>query len=121
MKSGIGMEQIVVRELTRELIETVQKEARQMRQTLKPLMKRIISFTDAAAYLPDAGVPRECGVSEAVALYYGAEVFLAQYQRLLEKIDFTVYREDATNILKMISEIERRVDEVVDKAYECTK
>lgn len=112
------MEQIVVRELTRELIETVRKEARQMRQTLKPFMRRIMSLADAAAYLPENA---ECGVFEAVALYYGAEVFLTQYQRLLEKINFTIYREDAANILKMVGEIRRRVDEVVDKAYECAK
>jgi hypothetical protein len=124
MKSGIGMEQIgkeLTRELTRELIKTVRKEARQMRRTLKPLARRILSVADAAAYLPDAGVPRECGVSEALALYYGTEVFLAQYRRLLEKIGSSVYREDVANILQMVSEIERRVDEVVDKAYECTK
>ena len=48
-------------------------------------------------------------------------MFLALYQRLLEKIGFSVYREDAADILQMIREIERRVDEVVDKAYECTK
>jgi hypothetical protein len=120
VKSGIGMEQIVVRELTRELIETVRKEARQMRRTLKPLMRRIMSLADAAAYLPE-NASRKCGVFEAVALYYGAEVFLAQYQRMLEKINFTVYREDAADMLKMIKEIRRRVDEVVDKAYECTK
>jgi hypothetical protein len=76
VKSGIGMEQIVVRELTRELIETVRKEARQMRRTLKPLMRRVMSLADAAAYLPE-NASRKCGVFEAVALYYGAEVFLA--------------------------------------------
>jgi hypothetical protein len=116
VESGIGMEQIG-RELTRELIETVRKEARQMRRTLKPLMERITSFADAAAYLPEA---RDCGMSEAAALLYGTEVFLAQYRRLLEKIG-SVYREDAAAIMQMIREIERRVDEVVDKAYECTK
>jgi hypothetical protein len=118
MESGIGMEQIA-RELTRELMEMVRKEARQMRRTLKPLIRRIMLFADAAAHLPENA--RECGVFEAIALYCGAEVFLAQYQRLLEKINFTAYREDAANILKMVSEIRRRVDEVVDKAYECTK
>jgi hypothetical protein len=116
VESGIGMEQIG-RELTRELIETVRKEARQMRRTLKPLMERITSFADAAAYLPEA---RDCGMSEAAALLYGTEVFLAQYRRLLEKIG-SVYREDAAAIMQMIREIERRVDEVADKAYECTK
>ncbi len=114
------MEQIG-KELTRELIETVRKEARRTRRTYKPLARRILSVADAAAHLPDAGVPRGCGVSEAAALLYGTEVFLAQYRRLLEKIGFSVYREDAANILQMISEIERRVDEVVDKAYECIK
>ncbi len=69
-----------------------------MCQTLKPLMKRIMSLADAAAYLP------ECGVFEALALYYGTEVFLAQYRRLLEKIGFSVYREDVANILQMIRE-----------------
>jgi len=116
MESGIGVEQIA-RELTRELIETVRRDARQMRRTLKPLIRRITSFADAAAYLPAL---RDCGVFEAVALYYGAEVFLAQYQRPLEKINFSVYGEDAANILKMVSEIRRRVDEVMERAYECS-
>jgi hypothetical protein len=111
VESGIGMEQIG-RELTRELIETVRKEARQMRRTLKPLMRRIMSFADAAAYLPDVGVPRECGV--AAALYYGTEVFLVQYQQLLEKL--MAYRQDVANILQMVKEISRRVDDVVEKA-----
>ena len=110
------MEQIVVRELARELIEMVRKEARQMRRTLKPLVRRITSLADAPGYLPEA---RDCGMFEAAALLYGTEVFLAQYRRLLEKIG-SVYREDIANILQMIREIERRVDEVVDKAYECT-
>jgi hypothetical protein len=113
------MEQIW-KELTRELLIEMRKEARRARRTLKPLMRQVMSFADAAAYLPE-NASRECGVFEAAALYYGAEVFLAQYQRLLEKINFTVYREDVANILQMIREIERRVDEVVDKAYECTK
>jgi len=117
VESGIGMEQIG-RELTRELIKTIQKEARQMRRTFKPLMERIMSFADAAAYLPEA---RDCGMSEAAALLYGTEVFLTQYRRLLEKIGFSVYREDAAAIMQMTREIERRVDEVVDKAYECIK
>jgi len=123
VESGIGMEQIG-RELTRELIKTIQKEARQMRRTFKPLMRRIMSFADAAAHLPEA---RDCGMSEAAALLYGTEVFLApevflaQYRRLLEKIGFSVYREDAAAIMQMTREIERRVDEVVDKAYECIK
>ncbi len=121
MKSDIGMERIVARELTRELFKMVQEEARRARRTYKPLARRIMSVADAAAYLPDAGVPRECGVSEAAALLYGTEVSLAQYRRLLEKIGFSVYGEDVANILQMVSEIERRVDEVVDKAYECTK
>lgn len=111
------MEQIG-KELTRELIETVRKEARQMRQTLKPLVRRITSFADAAAYLPEA---KDCGMSEAVTFLYGTEVFLAQYRWLLEKIGFSVYREDVAAIIQMIREIERRVDEVVDKAYECIK
>jgi hypothetical protein len=117
MESGIGMEQIVARELARELIETVRKEARQMRRTLKPLMERILSFRGAAVYMPEA---KDCGVFEATALLYGAEVFLTQYRRLLEKIGFSVYREDIANILQLFKEIERRVDEVVERAYECT-
>jgi len=121
MESGIGMERSVVRELTRELMEMMRKDARNMRRTFKPLMERLTSFRGAAAHLPDAGVPRECGVFEAAALLYGTEVFLAQYRRLLEKIGFSVYKEDVANIMQMIREIERRVDEVVDKAYECTK
>jgi hypothetical protein len=114
------MEQIG-KELTRELIETVRREARRARRTLKPLMKQITSLTGAAGYLPDAGVPRECGVSEAAALLYGTEVFLTQYRRLLEKIGFSVYREDVAAMMQMIREIERRVDEVVDKVHVCIK
>jgi hypothetical protein len=121
MESGIGMEQIgkeITRELARELIEAVRKEARKTRQTFKPLMGRILSAAEAAGYLPEA---RDCGAFEAVALLYGTEVFLAQYRRLLEKIGFSVYREDVANILQMIREIERRVDEVAERAYECIK
>ena len=121
MESGIGMEQIgkeITREFARELIETVRKDVRQMRRTLKPLMERITSFTRAAGYLPEA---RDCGLFEVAALLYGAEVFLAQYRRLLEKIGSSVYREDVAAILQMIREIERRVDEAVGKAYECIK
>lgn len=117
MKSDIGMEQMG-KELTRELIEAVRKEARKTRQTYKPLMRRIMSFTDAAGYLPEA---KDCGVFEATALLYGTEVFLAQYHQLLEKIGFSVYREDVAAILQMINDIRRRVDEVVERAYECTK
>jgi gas vesicle protein len=105
------MEQIG-KELTRELIETVRKEARRAHQTYKPLVKQILSVADAAWLLPDAGVPRECGV--AAALYYGTEVFLVQYQQLLEKL--TAYRQDVTDILQMVKEISRRVDDVVEKA-----
>jgi len=67
MESGIGVEQIA-RELTRELIETVRRDAWQMRRTLKPLIRRITSFADAAAYLPEA---KDCGVFEVAALLYG--------------------------------------------------
>jgi hypothetical protein len=121
MESGMDMEQIgkeITRELARELIEAVRKEARKTRQTYKPLMERIMSFTDAAGYLPEA---KDCGMFEVAALLYGTEVFLTQYRRLLEKIGFLVYRENVANIMQMIREIERRVDEAVDKAYECIK
>ncbi len=112
MESGIGMERIVASELTRELFKMVQEEARRARRTYKPLAKRILSVADAAWLLPDAGVPRECGV--AAALYYGTEVFLVQYQQLLEKL--MAYRQDVANMLQMVKEISRRVDDVVEKA-----
>ena len=64
---------------------------------------------------------RECGLFEAAVLLQMTEVYLAQYQNQLEKLEEValLFKRDVVGILQMVKEIRRRVAGVVEEAYRC--
>jgi hypothetical protein len=110
----------------REVIKEIRGKAQYMRRTLgRSLTEQILSVADAAERLLDGTCSLdllragECGLFEAAVLLHDTEVYLAQYQRRLEKLEAAVFKQDVAAILQMVGEIRRRVADVVEEAYRC--
>lgn len=110
----------------REAIKAIRDKTQYLRRTLgRTLSDQILSVAEAAERLLDGTCSLdllrawECGLFEAAVLHHNTNIYLAQYQRQLEKFEFTVYRKDAAAIQQMIDEIRRRVADVVEQAYRC--
>jgi hypothetical protein len=110
----------------REVIKEIRGKAQYLRRTLgRSLTEQILSVADAAERLLDGTCSLdllragECGLFEAAVLLHDTEVYLAQYQRRLEKLEAAVFKQDVAAILQMVGEIRRRVADVVEKAYMC--
>jgi hypothetical protein len=110
-------------------LKAIRGRAQYLRRTLgRTLSDQILSVADVAERLLDGNAcsldlmrVRECGLFEAAVLFQMTEVYLAQYQNQLEKLEEValLFKRDVAGILQMVKEIRGRVAGVVEQAYRC--
>jgi hypothetical protein len=113
----------------REVIKAIRDKTQYLRRTLgRSLADQILSIVAITERLLDGNAcsldlmrVRECGLFEAAVLFQMTEVYLAQYQNQLEKLEEValLFKRDVAGILQMAEEIRRRVASVVEQAYRC--
>jgi hypothetical protein len=113
----------------REVIKEIRSKAQYLRRTLgRSLTDQILSIVAITERLLDGNAcsldlmkVRECGLFEAAVLFQMTDVYLAQYQKQLEKLEEAalLFKRDVAAILQMVGEIRRRVADVVEQAYRC--
>ena len=127
-----GSEAGVVMERADEIrlhLKAIRDKAQYLRRTLgKSLAEQILSIVAITERLLDGNAcsldlmrVRECGLFEAAVLFQMTEVYLAQYQNQLEKLEEValLFKRDVAAVLQMINDIRRRVANVVEEAYRC--
>jgi hypothetical protein len=123
---GVDMERA---DEIREVIKAIRDKTQYLRRTLgRSLADQILSIVAITERLLDGNAcsldlmrVRECGLFEAAVLLHMTEVYLAQYQNQLEKLEEValLFKRDVAGILQMVKEIRGRVASVVEQAYRC--
>ncbi len=113
----------------REVIKEIRSKTQYLRRTLgRSLTEQILSIVAITERLLDGNAcsldlmrVKECGLFEAAVLFQMTEVYLAQYQNQLEKLEEValLFKRDVVGILQMVKEIRGRVAGVVEEAHRC--
>jgi len=127
-ESGVDMERA---DEIRLHLKAIRDKAQYLRRTLgRSLAEQILSIVAITERLLDGNAcsldlmrVRECGLFEAAVLFQMTEIYLAQYQTQLEKLEEValLFKRDVAGILQMVGEIRRRVASMLEEAYRCYK